>query len=386
MANWKIQKISEIADVKGGKRLAKGDVVTSTPSCHPYIRVVDMNGGKIDPRNVMYISEEVHKKVARYVISKEDIFISIAGTIGVICRVPEALDGANLTENAAKITLTSTEVTKDYLYYYLNSHEGQGQIRQRIGGASQPKLALDRVKSIEVRHPDISEQIRICSILNSYAEVINHLGEKIKILEEIADNRFQMLLHQPSGSDTKRSASLAEIADSINEKYEDKKHSSLPLIDLASINSKNLAVESIKNSNELQSSRIIFAGGDILFGSIRCYLHKVALAPFPGITNVSVFVVRPKKTIYSSFITALLFSSSTIDWASRNSNGTKMPTINWEVLSSMEISIPSDADLHKFNSFADTIYSEIQILTLMRLNLISQQQEKSTVLLARDKN
>ena len=55
MANWKIQKISVLADVKGGKRLAKGDVVTSTPSCHPYIRVVDMNGGKIDPRNVMYI-------------------------------------------------------------------------------------------------------------------------------------------------------------------------------------------------------------------------------------------------------------------------------------------------------------------------------------------
>ena len=52
----------------------------------------------------------------------------------------------------------------------------------------------------------------------------------------------------------------------------------------------------------------------------------------------------------------------------------------------MEISIQSDADLHKFNSFADVIYSEIQVLTLMRLNLISQQQEKSMVLLARDKN
>ena len=386
MGIWKTQKISAIADVKGGKRLAKGDVVTSTPSSHPYIRVVDMNGGKIDSRNVMYISEAVHKKVARYIISKEDIFISIAGPIGVICRVPETLDGANLTENAAKIILTNSEVTKDYLYYYLNSHEGQGQIRQRIGGASQPKLALDRVKSIEIRYPDISEQKRICSILNSYAKVIDHLGEKIKILEEIADNRFQRLSHDLSVSDPNRSARLIDIADSINEKYVDKKHSSFPLIDLASINSKNLAVESIKTSDELQSSRIIFAKGDVLFSSIRCYLHKVALAPFVGITNVSVIVVRPKKTIYSSFITALLFSSSTIDWASRNSNGTKMPTINWDVLSSMEIGIPSDADLQKFNSFADTIYTEIQVLTLMRLNLIWQQQEKSTVLLARDKN
>jgi len=51
---------------------------------------------------------------------------------------------------------------------------------------------------------------------------------------------------------------------------------------------KSLSLSEFGKSTDLTTSRVIFEEGDILFGSIRAYLHKVTLAPFKGITNTSV--------------------------------------------------------------------------------------------------
>ena len=41
--DWVNSSIGEVCDVKGGKRLPKGENLTTTPNAHPYIRVRDMN-------------------------------------------------------------------------------------------------------------------------------------------------------------------------------------------------------------------------------------------------------------------------------------------------------------------------------------------------------
>ncbi len=54
-----------------------------------------------------------------YTISKRDLYITIAGTIGLVGEIPDSLDGANLTENAAKLC-ELRGVVKGYLRYVLN--------------------------------------------------------------------------------------------------------------------------------------------------------------------------------------------------------------------------------------------------------------------------
>lgn len=380
VSTWKTKKLGILADVKGGKRLPKGENVVSDKTNHPYIRLTDMIDGKINAKNVMYITDEVHKKISRYTISKEDIYLSIAGTIGVVCRVPEELDGANLTENAVKISLKSKEIIKDYLFYFLNSHDGQTQIKQRTGGASQPKLALDRVKSIEVHYPDPEFQLKITSQLNVFNQAIDHLSARIDILQELALIELRTFLDENGSAE--HTKPLGHIADLISVKFTEGRDDQLPLVDMASITTSQLAISSVKASSDLKSSRILFEPGDILFGSIRCYLHKVALAPFRGVTNVSIFVLRPRKEVYRSFLTILLFAKSTIEWASRNSNGTKMPTINWEVFSTMPIQVPSITSLEVFAKRVDSLINQIQVLTKMRLNLREQQILSSSVFMS----
>ena len=96
--------IDSLGEVKGGKRLAKGEKLSDEVTDHTYIRVADFTDkGTIDLSGIKYISKEIHEKIKRYVISKDDLYISIAGTIGKTGFVPPELDGANLTENAAKL-------------------------------------------------------------------------------------------------------------------------------------------------------------------------------------------------------------------------------------------------------------------------------------------
>jgi len=183
---WPIYKINDICKVSGGKRLPKGHQFVDSKTKHPYIRITDMSFDSLSTDALLYITEETFKHISRYTISKDDIYISIAGTIGYVGKIPEFIDGANLTENCAKLSEFSDEINMDYLLYYLRSPRGNGELLVRKGGASQPKLALERIKTVPVPVPPINIQSRIANILSAYDDLIQNNQKQIKLLEEAA--------------------------------------------------------------------------------------------------------------------------------------------------------------------------------------------------------
>ena len=183
--------IGDIADVKGGKRLPKGMVVQDEKTSHPYLRVVDFDDSGLNQSNVKYINNDAFEKVKRYTISNNEVYISIAGTIGRVGIIPNDLSGANLTENAAKITNLSNGINKTFLMYYLRSSLGQSDIASRIIGTSQPKLALFRIKEVRVPKVPLPTQHKIATILSAYDDLIENNLRRIKILEEMAQNLYR---------------------------------------------------------------------------------------------------------------------------------------------------------------------------------------------------
>ena len=169
---WSMKTLGEIAEVKGGKRIPKGDKLQSEPTMHPYITVSDFtDDGTIDLTAIRYVTESVFEKIKNYRISSKDIYLSIAGTIGKTGYVPPELDGANLTENACKLVLRA-EINRNFLYYFTKSDEF---IEQAVGNtrtAAQPKLALERLKTIRLCVPSLTEQQRIVAILDKAFEAI----------------------------------------------------------------------------------------------------------------------------------------------------------------------------------------------------------------------
>jgi type I restriction enzyme, S subunit len=178
--------IGSIAKVKGGKRLPPNMGVQDEETVHPYLRVVDFGDDGVVRSNLKFISNETFEYVKRYTISSDDVYVSIAGTIGRVGIVPEDLSGANLTENAAKITDINAQVDKRYLLYFLRSARGQGELQNKAGGTSQPKLALFRIEEIEFPCPPIGSQRAIADLLSTYDDLIENNRRRMALLEESA--------------------------------------------------------------------------------------------------------------------------------------------------------------------------------------------------------
>lgn len=232
MYSWPEARIGEHCDVKGGKRLPKGEALRGVLTSYPYIRVVDMQHGHIEQANLQYVPDDVYPRIKRYTVASGNIMISIMGTIGSVAIIPQELNGANLTENAAKIMPVSDDVDVRFLYYYLRSREGQAAIGSQTVGSTQPKLALYRIKDIPFPKPPFVIQQRIARILGTMDDKIELNHRMNETLEAMARTLFKSwfvdfdpVRAKAEGRDT---GLPDEIADLFPDSFEDSELGEIP--------------------------------------------------------------------------------------------------------------------------------------------------------------
>jgi type I restriction enzyme S subunit len=194
----KVIEIKEIAKIKGGKRLPKGEKLTSEVTKFPYIRVKDFTKeGSINEDSIKYISEDVKKRISRYTISVEDVYISIAGTIGRTGVIPSSLNNANLTENAAKIVLDNN-CLRDYFYYFTTSASFINQTIAQTRATAQPKLSLERLEKVKLPLCSINKQKFIVDKAHKIQKyknlLINIIDKEIKLYKVLKSKIIQDLI------------------------------------------------------------------------------------------------------------------------------------------------------------------------------------------------
>ena len=183
---WKNVLISDIAYVKGGKRVPKGYKLLTQVTDHPYISVSDFNdSGSVDIKKVKYINEEVYQQISHYTISGNDVYISIAGTIGKTGIIPQELEGANLTENACKLVLKEG-ILNWYLYFFTKTKSFKEQALKNTRTTAQPKLSLQRLKTIRLPLPPIETQ-------NALIKQLIDFGDQTKKIESIYQQKLTAL-------------------------------------------------------------------------------------------------------------------------------------------------------------------------------------------------
>jgi len=192
-SKWRVVRISDIADVKGGKRLPKSHSLVDYKTSYPYIRIIDFRDMYVKIKNLKYLLPETQEVIKQYTISSNDVYISIAGSLGLVGLIPIELNGANLTENAAKLC-NLKGVDKKYLVYILNSSLVVKQIYSFTGKAQQPKLALFRIKKIKIPLPTIPEQNKIAEVLSTVDERIQLLKDKRNKLKRVKKGLMNELL------------------------------------------------------------------------------------------------------------------------------------------------------------------------------------------------
>ncbi|HBC3533503.1 TPA: restriction endonuclease subunit S [Vibrio vulnificus] len=178
-SDWEIVCIGQIAHVLGGKRVPKGCKLLEQPTDFVYLRVTDMKNRTIDESDLRYISEDVFKQISRYTINTEDVYVTIAGTIGAVGSIPPHLDGMSLTENAAKLVFRG--ISKEYIIVVLQSDFVKKQFNDAVNQMAQPKLSLNSIKHTLIPIPSIEEQHRIVAKVDELMALCDQLEEQTEV-------------------------------------------------------------------------------------------------------------------------------------------------------------------------------------------------------------
>lgn len=395
MEEWKTYKLGELMDIKGGKRLPKGEMLTTTKNSHPYIRIRDLGATKTLEltSSFEYVDDEVQKHISRYIVNSNDVILSIVGTIGLVAIVGNSLNNANLTENCVKF-INLKGIDSNYLYYFLISPLGQDEISKGIVGAVQPKLPIKNIESISIPVPNIDLQQKIASILTS-------IDAKIELNRKINDNleqQLQALYNEWFVENPKsdwHSVNLSEIATFVSG-YSYKGNELVENSDTAMATIKNfernggfkidgykpiIPSPKLKVDQRAQLFDILVAHTDLtqnaeVIGNAEILLSKDIYKNL--IFSMDLVKVNAKESFPFQFLLALLlknprFKSHCIGYV----NGTTVLHMNKRALPDYETIIPNLEDAQKLNATAKAIFcqmsdnlTEISNLTQMRDTLL----------------
>ncbi|HDM8233944.1 TPA: restriction endonuclease subunit S [Vibrio campbellii] len=373
--------VEDICDFIGGSQPAKSEFISEAKP--GYVRLIQTRDYKNDSF-LTYIPEGSTKKFC----DVEDVMVGRYGPpVFQICR---GLKGAY---NVALMKAKPKEgIDREFVYYFLKQDavfQYVDKLSARTGG--QTGVDLVSLNKYPVRVPSkiedqktlvaslvaIDKKIRLNNIINSELEALaktiydywfvqfdfpNIEGKPYRRSGGKMAYNEVLKREIPIGWEVK---SLSQIVDLVKGNVSPREvEPSTPYIGLEHIQRKKLALEDWSSSVFAESDKTVFNKGDILFGKIRPYFHKVTVAPFDGITSTDTLVFRPKSNHYYGLALEVIFSEEFVLTASQSSTGSKMPRADWNVLKKYPIAIPESHILDKFQNLIDEYLMKLNILTI----------------------
>ena len=364
----------------------------------PFLRSLNVNRFQITDNDLKYISVDFHKKIAKSALTPGDVVIVRTGKPGTCAVIPDHLQTANCSDLV--IVRCGDEISNKFLCYYINS-EAQTHISAHLVGAVQQHFNVGSAKEIEIALPRIQEQKAIAHVLGTIDDKIELNQKMNKTLEEIAKAIFKSWFvdFDPvrAKAEGRPTGLPPEISDLFPDELVDSEIGEIPkgwevsplskfimevgkktkpspetedrpYVPIDCISSKSLTLWESKNGEEAKSSLVSFKKGDILFGAMRPYFHKVCIAPFDGTTRTTCLVLSSNERDYFGFSVLTLFLDSTIDFATQNSTGSTIPYIKWKnELETLTVSLPPAELAGQFNKLLEPILAKF---------IISNQEQK----------
>lgn len=127
-----------------------------------YVRVVDMKDGGIDHRSVRRTSPEISHQYRRSLLAPGDLLMSIRGHVGRLAIVPPELNGANITQDSARIAVTGAEPR--YVLEYLRLSITQQWMVRNTKGAAVRGLNIGDLRRVPLLLPSIEMQQRFVTL------------------------------------------------------------------------------------------------------------------------------------------------------------------------------------------------------------------------------
>jgi len=342
--------------------------------------------------NVRYVSDEVHKSWFRGHPEPGDIILVNKGTPGRACKVPDPIDFC-IAQDMVAIRANQQRVTTDYLFAAIRSPAFKEQVERLHVGTMIPHLKKSDFGHLRIPLPPRKVQEVIGSIYVDLSEKIELNRRMNGTLETLAQKLFKSWFvdFEPvlAKSQGRKPFGLADdVAALFPDAFEDSELGAipkgwridglgaiaragresvspsavdpeLPYFGLEHFERKHLMISAYGNARDVASGKLRCTEGDLLFGKLRPYFHKVALAPADGVSSTDIMVIKPVEHQWRGFLIHHIFSEDFIDHADACSGGTRMPRTEWRDVVGYKVALPSKELVARFTEIVEPFYTRM---------------------------
>ena len=264
--------------------------------------------------------------------------------------------------------------------YFLKSIlSGTSSDKAAVPGVNRNDLHARKVKVTR----DCMLQRSIASILSAYDDLIENNRRRIQLLEQAARLLYEewfVYLRFPGHEHIK-------IKDGVPEGWEKKPlgdlcievretvspnalEPNIPYIGLEHMPRRSITLCEWGQVEQVTSSKHRFREGEILFGKIRPYFHKVGLAFVDGVASSDAIVIRPMNPRLLAFVLMTTSSDGFVAVTAQTmKEGSKMPRADWKQMQQYPVPQPPDGILCAFNDFIEPILQQLKAVSFSNRRL-----------------
>ncbi len=358
-----------------------------------YLNVGDIRGGRIELRQSGRVSEETARSWSKRVVPVAgDVVFGYEATLGDAALLSSAHRWC-LGRRVGLLRPRPDRVDPRFLAYSWYSPRFQETLRaNRIGGSTIESIRLTDLPSWHIALPDLDEQRRIAHILGTLDDKIELNRRMNETLEAIARALFKSwfvdfdpVRAKSEGRDLGWSPDVAGL---FPDSFEDSdlgeiptgwkvgqfgdvaEHprrgvqpnaidASTPYIALEHMPKRCIALSEWGVADRVESNKSEFRRGEILFGKLRPYFHKVGVAPVDGVCSTDVLVVMPRVEDWFGFVLGHVSSDAFVEYTNAGSTGTKMPRTSWGDMARYPVVLPSVAASRAFTAYFRPLVARI---------------------------
>ena len=322
----------------------------------PVLNGSNLDGVALSENSFRYVTEEKADSLGKANASRGDVVITHRGTLGQISFIPQNSKYSRYVISQSQFRVRcNKKLLPEYLVYYFHTRVGQYKLLANASQVGVPALARASTtfQTIEIEIPPIEEQRKIVGILET-------IREKIELNNAINNN----LLEQAQALYTFMFISNADptwrqghLSDLITVRY-GKDH-------------KKLADGAYP---------VYGSGGIMRYAERPLYERESVLIPRKGTLNNVMYVNEPFWSVDTMFYTEMRIPNvakyvyhfvKSKDLASLNA-GSAVPSMTTDILNAMELLIPSESALAKFENIVAPMYkaikdNDIQVAQLVKL-------------------
>lgn len=304
----------------------------------------------------------------------------ILGRVGAYCGSVEISDEPFWASDNTIVIKPKKYQSLQYWYYKLKTLS----LRSYAGGAAQPLITHGILRSIQTKyHEDLNQQNHIAYILSAYDDLINTNRRRLALLEEAARQLYQewfVRLRFPGHEHTPiveglpegwEETTLGDLCTDIRETVlPDQLELDTPYIGLEHMPRRSISLSEWGKASDVTSTKHRFRNGEILFGKIRPYFHKVGVAFIDGVASSDIIVIRPNMNDFFGLLLLLVSSDSFVASTSQSMReGSKMPRADWKLMKQYPLLLPPHDLLQAFNVIIQGITEQLKTLTFQNQKL-----------------